>query len=233
VPVRVLEQIKVDFCYENLPCILVGDGAGVVYSHLGASHQSTEDIACLRALPNIRILSPADKYEMEACFELALNAKAPVYLRIGKSDLGEVHNSVPKICWGEPVTVKEGSSKTLFIATGSMVVRATRLAEKFYSKATVLSTPSIKPMTEESFRKIFKNKTEVVVLEEHSIFGGLGSAVAEISASIGGPRVTRLGIKDRFSNLCGTYEYLMKEHELDFESLASDLEKVFLTNSAK
>ena len=111
VPVRVLEQIKIDFCYENLPCILIGDGAGVVYSHLGASHQSTEDIACLRAVPNIRILSPADKFELEACFELALKAKAPVYLRMGKADLGSVHTSIPKLDWGQPLTVKQSRNK--------------------------------------------------------------------------------------------------------------------------
>ena len=71
VPIRVLEQIKMDFCYENLPGLFIGDGAGVVYSHLGASHQSTEDVSALRGVPNISILSPADKYEFVACFKLA------------------------------------------------------------------------------------------------------------------------------------------------------------------
>src|SRR5690348_18249893 len=74
VPVRVLEQIKLDVCYEGLPVVFVGDGAGVVYSHLGTSHQSTEDVAALRALPNLAILSPADEFEMTACMDLALGA---------------------------------------------------------------------------------------------------------------------------------------------------------------
>src|ERR1043165_8337677 len=78
VPVRVLEQIKLDVCYERLPVVFIGDGAGVVYSHLGSSHQCTEDIAALRALPHLSILSPADDLEMAACMELALTADGPV-----------------------------------------------------------------------------------------------------------------------------------------------------------
>src|SRR2546423_4909150 len=81
VPVRVLEQVKLDVCYEGLPVVFVGDGAGVVYSSLGASHQSTEDVAALRGLPGLAILSPADAHEMTACMDVALHAGAPVYLR--------------------------------------------------------------------------------------------------------------------------------------------------------
>ncbi|WP_413287831.1 transketolase family protein [Bdellovibrio sp. HCB337] len=223
VPVRVLEQIKIDFCYENLPCILIGDGAGVVYSHLGTSHQSTEDIACLRAIPNIRILSPADKFELESCFQLALQAKAPVYLRFGKSDLGDVHKKAPDIAWGKPLEVKSGSGSTVFYATGSMVHQALRLANEKYPDASVYSVPCLKPLDENHFIQTFKGKKNVIVIEEHSVYGGLGSAVAEVVSSVGGPRVVRLGIKDRFSKMCGTYQYLMKEHELDFEALARDV----------
>lgn len=221
VPVRVLEQIKIDFCYENLPGIFVGDGAGVVYSHLGASHQSTEDIACLRAVPNIRILSPADKFEMEACFRLALAANGPVYLRMGKADLGDVHSKVPDIAWGEPLLVKQGAGDFAFVATGSMVCQAMTLAKTEFKDASVYSVPSIKPLHEAAFRKVFAQKKTVFVIEEHSVFGGLGSAVAEISASVRGPRIVRLGIKDRFSEMAGTYQYLMKEHGLDIASMAS------------
>src|SRR5437588_8621157 len=91
VPVRVLEQIKIDVCYEELPVVFIGDGAGVVYSTLGTSHQSTEDVAALRALPHLAILSPADDLEMTACMELAFRREGPVYLRMGKADLGAVH----------------------------------------------------------------------------------------------------------------------------------------------
>lgn len=223
VPVRVLEQIKIDFCYEKLPCILIGDGAGVVYSHLGTSHQSTEDIACLRAVPNIKIMSPADKYELQACFEMALQGNAPVYLRFGKSDLGDVHKQVPKIEWGKPVSLKQGVGDMVFLATGSMVVQALRFVETQYPEASVFSVPCLKPLNEKTFVELFKGKKNIVVLEEHSVYGGLGSAIAEIAAEMGAPRVLRFGIKDRFSRMAGTYQYLMKEHELDFESLSREL----------
>src|SRR5258707_13366824 len=88
VPMRVLEQIKLDVCYERLPVVFIGDGAGVVYSTLGASHQCTEDVAVLRVLPHLSILSPADDLEMSACMDLACRAEGPVYLRLGKADLG-------------------------------------------------------------------------------------------------------------------------------------------------
>jgi transketolase len=109
VPVRVLEQIKLDVCYESLPVVFVGDGAGVVYSSLGASHQSTEDLAALRALPHMAILSPADAQEMSACMNLALNADGPVYLRMGKADLGAVHDAAPTLTWGRLCNVRKGS----------------------------------------------------------------------------------------------------------------------------
>src|SRR4051794_9722869 len=85
VPMRVLEQIKLDVCYENLPVVFIGDGAGVVYGTLGVSHQCTEDVAALRALPNLAILSPADDLEMTACMRLALAANGPTYVRMGKA----------------------------------------------------------------------------------------------------------------------------------------------------
>src|SRR5205085_2489462 len=88
IPMRVLEQIKMDVCYASLPVLFVGDGAGLVYGQLGASHQCTEDLAALRALPNLNIASPADRYELEYCFRSLLESGRPSYLRFGKADLG-------------------------------------------------------------------------------------------------------------------------------------------------
>lgn len=225
VPIRVLEQIKIDFCYENLPGIFVGDGAGVVYSHLGTSHQSTEDIACLRAIPNMQILSPADRFEMQSCFQLALNAKAPVYLRMGKSDLGAVHSSIPNIKAGELLPVLSGTKNFGFVATGSMVINAKKLATTTFEGAPVWSAPCIKPLRSEAVMSAIENLQVIFVLEEHSVYGGLGSLLAEISARHRGPQVICIGIKDKFSQLCGTYQYLMKEHQLDFESIQNTIAK--------
>ena len=91
IPIRVLEQIKLDVCHDKLPVVFLGDGAGLVYSQLGTSHQTTEDIAVTRVIPELAVFSPADKLEMIASINLAFDIKAPVYLRIGKSDVGNVH----------------------------------------------------------------------------------------------------------------------------------------------
>jgi transketolase len=228
IPIRVLEQIKLDICYQELPIVLIGDGAGVVYSSLGSSHQSTEDIAVLRALPNISILSPADRYEMIQCMKLALSTNSSVYLRMGKADLGDVHNSLPDLNWGQLCQVKLGVGDIGFIATGSLVKTALAVAQN-WNDSPVWSAPSVKPLDVNQVVAICKQHQTVVVLEEHSIYGGLGSAVAEIAAAYTPTWICRIGIQDRFSQFCGSYEYLMQEHRLDTHSVVAQIE-TFLFN---
>lgn len=222
VPIRVLEQIKLDVCYEELPVVFIGDGAGVVYSALGSSHQSTEDIAALRGLPNIAILSPADGHEMTACMELALSRRGPVYLRMGKADLGDVHSSPPEIGWGGLCRVRAGDGPLAFIATGSLVTTALAVASD-WPASEVYSAPCIKPLNVDAIGEICRRHEAVIVLEEHSVYGGLGSAVAEIAAERAPTFVCRIGVRDRFSQYCGSHSYLMREHGLDAESIGAQV----------
>lgn len=224
VPIRVLEQIKIDVCYEQLPVIFAGDGAGVVYSALGSSHQSTEDIAALRALPHLQILSPADAYELTACMNLAYSSAGPVYLRMGKADLGHVHTQPLTIHAGELLNVRTGQGELAFLATGSMVTTALSVAEQFPGSA-VWSVPSIKPLSDTTVASIARTHRVLVVLEEHSILGGLGAAVAEIVTTHAPTFVCRIGIQDRFSEFCGTYAYLMQEHHLTSEDIRQQVEE--------
>jgi transketolase len=222
VPVRVLEQIKLDVCYENLPVIFIGDGAGVVYSTLGTSHQSTEDVAALRAVPNLSILSPADALEMAACMRLALSAEQPVYLRMGKADLGKVHDAPPALGWGELCPVRSGTGPLGWIATGSMVVSALAAARQWPGSA-VWSAPSLKPLNEDAVVAACERHEVLIVLEEHSVLGGLGAAVAEIATSRSPTWICRVGIADRFSQYCGSYHYLMEEHHLTPEAIVEQV----------
>ncbi len=231
VPIRVLEQIKLDVCYEQLPVVFAGDGAGVVYSHLGSSHQSTEDVAALRGLPHLAILSPADDLEMTACMQLALAAGGPVYLRMGKADLGRVHADTPRVEWGQLCPVRPGKGPLCWIATGSMVKTALAAAEQWPGSA-VWSAPSIKPLAIEALAPLCRQHQVLVVLEEHSVLGGLGSAVAEIVAAEWPTWVCRIGIQDRFSRYCGTHAYLMREHGLDLASVVGQVE-AFLAGIAE
>jgi transketolase len=224
VPVRVLEQIKLDVCYEDLSVLFIGDGAGVVYSTLGTSHQSTEDVAALRGLPRLGILSPADGYEMTACMELAFRTTGPVYLRMGKSDLATVHKEKPALDWGDLCPVRTGNGPLAWIATGSMVPTAVEVAAHWQGSA-VWSAPSLKPLDEGTVSKICRSHEAVIVLEEHSVYGGLGSAVCEIATEHAPTRVCRVGIPDRFSRYCGSWSYLMREHGLDAEAVGRQVQE--------
>ena len=216
VPVRVLEQIKLDVAHDQLPVVFIGDGAGFVYSHLGTSHQSTEDIACARAIPHLSVYSPADRFEVTACLEIAYQSKAAVYLRMGKSDRGDVHTAVPRAQIGGLLEVKPGRTGNIaFIATGSLVRTAMDIATDSYPNASVLSAPFIKPIDDKQVITICRQNRAVIVLEEHSILGGLGSAIAEIASEHAPVRILRVGVRDRFSHHCGSYDYLLKEHGLD------------------
>ncbi len=229
IPVRVVEQIKLDIAHDHLPVVLLGDGAGFVYSHLGTSHQSTEDIACTRAIPNLKVLSPADRFEMRASMDYAYAANGPVYLRMGKSDRGDVHQGDFPIAPGHLVLVKTGTpgGETL-IATGSMVRTAVEVAQQLLPKASVWSAPLIKPLDEEHVVQICRGSRGVITMEEHSTIGGLGSLIAEIVSERALVRVLRIGVPDRFSAHCGSYDYLLSEHGLDSDGVGAKV-RAFLS----
>jgi len=219
IPIRVLEQIKLDVAHDHLPIIFIGDGAGFVYSHLGTSHQSTEDIACSCAIPNLSVYSPADRFELTQCLTMAYKDNSAVYLRIGKADRGDVHQSLPNIKSGRLIKVKTAKkTKYSFIATGSMVRTAIDVADKLHD-IDVWSAPFIKPIDRSMVEKICHNSEAVVVFEEHSKFGGLGSLIAEIASESSPVKILYVAVNDRFSQKCGTYEYLLEEHGLDFSTV--------------
>jgi transketolase len=204
--------------------VLIGDGAGVVYSKLGISHQCSEDISALRALPNIRILSPCDKYEMKLCMEDAIRFKGPTYIRVGKSDLGSIHtdHNFAKQPGIHQVKKAKGDSPVI-LATGSMVKVAQNLIEKEFTDYGLYSVLQIKPMNEDFLLSVIGNARQVITMEEHNVLGGLGSVVTEILSAKSPRRVLRIGIEDRFTDKCGTYEYLMQEHKLDSASISAKI----------
>ena len=219
VPIRTVEQIKLDIAHDDLPVVLLGDGAGFVYSHLGTSHQSTEDIACTRAIPGLEVLSPADRFEMTASMDYAYAANGPVYLRMGKSDRGDVHAApIGALRAGGLVQVRAGrADRPGLIATGSMVRAAADIAAEL--DLAVWSAPVIKPLLAEGVCAAARATTGLVTLEEHSVLGGLGAAVTEITSEHQPTRVLRIGVPDRFSAHCGTHAYLLREHGLDTDSV--------------
>lgn len=217
VPLRVLEQIKLDLCHAHVPTILLGDGAGLVYSTLGVSHQCGEDIACLRVLPHIAIYTPCDAMELRACWNEARAAEHPCYIRLGKADRPPV-NTMP-IQGTEPVVVHQGGAEfadRLIITAGSMVAPVAEFARRH--DLTCLSVPRVKPFPTSLFSH-GRDARRIVVVEEHVRAGGLWSAVVEHLAqhhdALGVQRRAEfIGLETSFTTTAGTYQYALSEHGL-------------------
>lgn len=208
VPMRCLEQIKLDICYPNLPVMFLGDGAGLVYSTLGASHHCAEDIAVLMPMPNISIYSPADAVELEDIFTEAKALKGPSYLRIGKSDRPLNRNR-----WG--------GSTDIIVSTGSMSQIGEKIAYRhgieFYSACRL--KPTWLPNMEE-YRNVF-------ILEEHGQCGGLGSMVRHKSRC---PIIHSFSLKDKFADKCGSWQYALSEHGISDDQLREWFDGFYSSN---
>ena len=164
------------------------------------------------------MLSPADRFEMTATMQLALAANSPVYLRMGKSDRGDVHAGPIQFKASKLIQVRKGSARLAFIATGSMVKTAIQLAQGEL-EAEVWSAPVIKPLDAATLEQIAARVDCIVTLEEHSVMGGLGSCVAEAISQKFPVPICRIGVEDRFSAACGTWDYLLQEHGLDLAAV--------------
>jgi len=214
VPMRCLEQIKIDICYPKLPVIIIGDGAGLVYSTLGASHHCAEDLACLRSMPNLEIYQPADAHELGFSFESAMNGACPAYIRIGRTDLGKL-----------PYDYSDETRKFCLTGAGSMGIKAALLANRLKLNSYVPS--KIKPLQAGmiSYLSEFQN---VIVFEEHSKYGGFYSSIAEeISEKKGHrPRVIPICLKDQFADKCGSWQYVLSEHKMDDASLERRVKEI-------
>lgn len=212
VPIRVLEQIKLDLCFSKRRVVLIGDGAGLVYSTLGASHQCGEDLASLRALPHLAIFAPADAEELEVCFREAMRWDGPSYVRVGKSDRPEVH--VEPLRAADPHWISESPDKSAcLVACGSMLAPAVNAARAL--SLGCLSIPRIKPLTPDLLRML-SNFERIIVLEEHSRHGGLTSALLDLFSEFADkiPLIRGITLGDKFSKLCGGYQYALSEHGL-------------------
>lgn len=224
VPIRVLEQVKLDLCFGSLPVVILGDGGGLVYSVLGASHQCGEDVACLRPLPHIAIYSPCDAHELRACWIEARSNTTPSYLRIGKSHPDDVH---PGAVQGtSPKIVHEancGSSKAVIVATGAMVRSGLSFARAHGLRC--ISVPRLKPAPLDLI-PLLGVAERVAVIEEHASTGGLWSLVLEMLQTAGPirpPAVESFGLRSIFTRSAGDHQHALGEHDLDDEQLARRL----------
>ncbi|WP_067475396.1 transketolase family protein [Nocardia amamiensis] len=197
---RSLEQIKVDVSYGANPVRLIGISAGISYGPLGASHHSIADYAALRAMPGIAVIAPADNCEAEAAIRRAAAVQEPVYIRLGKRKLECVHPDGPSaVALGRATRLREGHDIGL-IATGETVAIAlatARLLARDGIGATVLSMPTVRPLDTATLFDVADSVRALIVLEEHSVHGGLGEACAGALLNRGTSVVFRnLGVPD-------------------------------------
>lgn len=213
IPLRVIEQIKMDVCYSRLSVIFIGDGAGLVYSTLGSSHQCAEDVAVLRSLPYIRIYAPCDSYELQASFEEARAYAGPAYIRVGKSDRPAV-NIAPLISTDSYFMHRpEGSADTCIVTMGSMTAIGQAVATE--NDVPHLSVFRLKPLAENTVALLAPFK-RLIAIEEHSRYGGLTSTLTDafVYEGVPLPRIEVLALQDHFAEHCGSYQYALSEHDL-------------------
>jgi transketolase len=199
---RCMEQIRVDLGYHDVPVVIVGTGAGLAYASLGATHHSCEEVGMLRLIPDLIVLTPADAVEVRAALRTALRQPHPAYMRIGKKGEPVVHQTaLDNFAIGRALPVRTGTDVAL-LASGVVLPLALETADLLATQgisAEVVSFPTVKPLDETTLRRVFSQFRVVATVEEHSVLGGFGGAVAEwATATLDHPRLLRFGTGDEF-----------------------------------
>lgn len=223
---RCFEQIVIDLCLHKANVRLIGSGSGFVYAPLGPTHEAIEDIAILRSVPNMTIIAPADADEMRRLMPLTVDYNGPIYIRLAKGGDPVVTNDRIPFEIGKAIPMREGSDG-LIITTGIMLkiaLDAAALLEEEGLHLAVLHVPTIKPLDTETILNYVRRVPLVVSVEEHTIMGGLGSAVAETIAEADfqmPKRFRRLGIPDVFPDKYGSQLDLLKYYSLSTDKIIS------------
>lgn len=213
---RVYDQIVASVAYPKLNVKIIGAYVGLFVGMNGATHQALEDVAIMRAIPNMVVVEPVDGLETEEIVKFAVNYNGPIYLRIGRDTMSSIVSSDYKFQLGKSVIIKDGSDITI-ISCGAIfdeVLSAALLLEKEGIRARIINMSSIKPIDEEAIIKAAHETGKIVTIENHNIIGGLGSAVAEVLSEKYPVKLKRIGIRDVFGK-SGTNEEMKKKFKLD------------------
>ncbi len=223
---RCLEQIRNDVCYHNANVKVVTVGGGFTYGSLGMTHHVTEDLAILRALPKMTVVAPGDPLEVEHATRAIAASEGPCYLRLGRAGEPVIHKQDFRFELGKAILVRPGQDLTL-ISTGGMLQLASEVAEVLDTQGIqtrVISMPTIKPLDQEAILRAAQETPAMATLEEHSILGGLGGAVAEVLVeSEEKVRFKRLGLPSAFSSHVGDQDYLRAAYGLSKENIVESL----------
>lgn len=224
---RCLEQIRNDCAYHKANVKVVCIGGGFVYGSLGMSHQATEDLAILRALPDVVVMAPADLVEAEECTKALAKYKGTAYLRLGRGGEKRIHDKIENFEIGKAIKVHDGEKIAIF-STGAIFEEVTAAYEELKKQGynpAVYTFPTVKPVDKDTIEKISQEFDLVVSVEEHNVVGGFGSAIAEVMAEMKNKkaRLLRIGLNDEYSIRVGNQKYLRQQYGMDSKSIVKKI----------
>lgn len=224
---RAFEQIRNAVCYPKLNVKVCATHAGITVGEDGATHQSLEDIACMRVLPNMTVVVPADEAETTSVIEWAANYQGPVYIRLGRAGVDDTTPAGYQFVPGKSQTLVEGADLTI-IACGALVGPAVEGAKELAQagiSARVINMASIKPIDKDAIVKAAQETGAILTAEEHNVLGGLGSAVAEVVVQEAPVPMAFVGVQDSFGE-SGTPKELMAKYGLTAKDIVAAAKKL-------
>jgi transketolase len=225
VTTRCLEQIRTDVCYHDVPVTIVSVGAGLSYAGLGPTHHACEDVAFLRALPNLVVICPGDAWEVRAALRAVMKQDKPAYIRMGKKGEPKVHSGpIDNFEVGKAITITEGNEICL-LSNGNMLpdtIEVGNLLAKTGISARVVSFHTVKPLDEACLADALTKFALTVTIEEHSLIGGFGSAVSEwaVDNDLDTRKLMRVGTPDIFFKESGEQKHARKQLGLSAHQIA-------------
>lgn len=225
---RAYEQIRNSIAYPNLNVKVCATHAGITVGEDGASHQAIEDLALMRAMPNMKVFQPCDGIQAMEIIEAVADIEGPCYVRLGRGNVEDVYTSEKAFTFGKGNVLRKGQ-KVAIIATGMMVQEALSAYDTLKAKGkevSVVDMPCIKPIDEDLIKDLAKEHEVIISCEEHSVIGGLGSAIAEVLVKHDPIKMSMIGMQDCYGE-SGTPEELLKKYGLNADSIVKQVDAVW------
>lgn len=219
---RCIEQIRNDCAYHNANVKIVCVGGGFTYGPLGMSHHATEDIAVMRAMPDVTVFAPGDAAEAAACTKAMYETPGTCYLRLGRGGEPKIHENAVDFTVGKAIEIRQGKRVALFSigAVYEEVAGAAKMLENAGITPAVYTFPSVKPIDKALIKKCAAEFELITTVEEHNIVGGFGSAVAEVMATVPcKARLALIGLEDKYSSTVGSQKYLREIYGMSAEKI--------------
>jgi transketolase len=217
VTMRCFEQVRLDIAYMNTDVKLVGVGEGYSYGPAGATHHAIEDIAIMRVLPNMKVCCPGDPYEVRKIVEQSTEIQGPMYIRLGKNNEPTVHNTTDNIKIGKASVLRSGNDFAL-ITTGNMLELGASWIKEWVAQGynpEFISMHTVKPLDKDIITSLIARNMNIIALEEHSVLGGLGSAISEVIAGFNTEvKLIECGIPDIYSHYVGSEKAIAAHYGL-------------------